>query len=64
MTKLNPQLIETAQQVLTKKDRLAIFERCSFDKVSSVYAALQGKRKVSNTDYDVIQDVIRKAANK
>lgn len=61
MNYLNQELIELSREVLTKEDRLLIFDRCRFDKQSSVYAALQGKRKVTNADAAIIQSIIRKA---
>ena len=64
MNYLNNELIELSKDVLTKKDRIAIFEICDFDKVSSVYAALQGRRKVTNSQARKIQNVIRKAAHR
>jgi hypothetical protein len=61
MNYLNQELIEIGKEVLTKEDRLLIFDRCRFHKQSSVYAALQGKRKISNEDAAIIQSIIRKA---
>ena len=61
MNYLNQELIEIGKEVLTKSDRILIFDRCKFDKESSVYAALQGKRKITNEQASIIQDIVRKA---
>lgn len=61
MNYLNDELIKIGKQCLNKEDRMLIFERCGFDKESSVYAALQGKRKIDNNQAEIIQQIIRKA---
>lgn len=62
MRYLNKQLIDAGRKHLTKEDRISIHERSGVI-ISGVYAALQGKRKLNNRQYDVFQNVILKAQN-
>jgi hypothetical protein len=56
--KLNNQLVELARINLDRSDRVRIRDIAGFEKMSSVYLALRGKRNVSKFQYDLIQKYI------
>lgn len=56
--KLNNKLIELARINLDRSDREKLQSISGLDKMSSVYAVLQGKRKVNQFQYDVFQKYI------